>query len=129
MLQSIQICLWKISTYRRITVKIWDLLDQDLYSRMLEEKFIRVQRHPFSSLCIVNYTEQAQYQREWNEVTLNCRGLIWDFIEEEVISRPFPKFFNWDDSSQPYPPTGPVMRMPKMDGSLGILYHTEDEYA
>jgi RNA ligase len=99
-----------------------ELFDIELFDRMQNEKFIRQQTHPTLPLNIINYTEQAQYKREWNEVTLNCRGLIYNYDTGEIVARGFPKFFNWDDSSQPYPPHGPVLRSPKMDGSLGILY-------
>jgi RNA ligase len=98
-----------------------DLFDEELYLRMIEEKFVRVQTNSDNTLFIANYSEKAQFAREWNDVTLNCRGLIYDF-DGNVIARGFKKFFNWDDSSQPYPPQGPCLRAPKMDGSLGILY-------
>ncbi len=99
-----------------------DLFSDGLFDRMLDEKYVRQQYHPSGELAIVNYTEKAQYDRMWNDVTLNCRGLIYHVQNRTVIARGFKKFFNWDDSSQPYPPTGPVIRAPKMDGSLGIMY-------
>lgn len=51
-----------------------------------------------------------------------CRGVIYNHETGELLARPFPKFFNWDEMGQFYPPAGPVLRMEKLDGSLGILY-------
>lgn len=107
-------------------ITLSDLFDRALLKDMLLERYVHVQSHPSLPLNILNYTPAAQYAQKWNEVTTKCRGLIYDADTEEVIARGFDKFFNWDDSSQPYPPSGPVLRSPKMDGSLGILYKLEN---
>jgi RNA ligase len=109
-------------------ITIHDIFDSALFSKMLNEGYIRTQTNVDGSLTIANYSEKAQFAREWNDVTLNCRGLIFRTDTKEVVARGFKKFFNWDDSSQPYPPTGPCLRAPKMDGSLGILYWTGDDW-
>jgi len=57
-----------------------------------------------------------------------CRGLIVD-IDGNIIARPFKKFFNIEEYGQEnfFPlPTGPFKVYDKLDGSLGILYHTPD---
>lgn len=104
------------------TTYLSDLFPDDLWNEMSAAGYIRIQRHPTAGLCIVNYTEKAQYDRMWNAVTLSCRGLIYIESTHEVIARGFPKFFNWDDAGQPYPPTGPMVLSTKFDGSLGIMY-------
>lgn len=109
-------------------VKLADVFDVDLFKRMQSEGYVRVRPHPKAPLFIANYSEKAQFDREWNDVTLNCRGLIYD-DEGTVVARGFRKFFNWDDGSQPYPPRGTCLLSPKMDGSLGILYRFKDEFA
>jgi RNA ligase len=73
-------------------------------------------------MWILNYTEKAAFEGYWNNVTLNCRGLIiGPFCD--IIARPFPKFFNY---GQPGCPTidldEEAVVSDKMDGSLGILY-------
>ncbi|GIH79629.1 hypothetical protein [Planobispora longispora] len=50
---------------------------------------VREQAHPELPLRILNYTEKAQAERAWNEVTLACRGLIVD-DDGRVVARPFP---------------------------------------
>ena len=74
------------------------------------------------TLAILNYGPKAQYENRWNDITKACRGLIYDVDNWDIVARPFEKFFNWDQGAVKYPPPGPVLRMPKMDGSLGILY-------
>lgn len=101
-------------------VSMWDLFPQPLFNEMVREGYVNIQRNGY--LEIANYSNKTQYEQKWNEVTLNCRGLIYDIRTKIVIARGFKKFFNWDDSTQPYPPSGTCIRMPKMDGSLGILY-------
>jgi RNA ligase len=82
-------------------------------------------KHKDLPLVIFNYTPQCQYARIWDDVTKKCRGLVVNSITGEIVARPFEKFFNWDESGSPYPPSGPALRMPKMDGSLGILVATD----
>lgn len=89
----------------------------------VEQKFVRSQRHPSLPYTIYNYTERAQFEQRWNEVTLNCRGLILDDAGV-IIARPFPKFFNHNDANDPYKHDawGGVRVTDKKDGSLGISY-------
>lgn len=105
------------------------LMDVDLLARMLEEGMVRQQLHPELPLTILNYTEKATFSRTWNEVTLQCRGLIFNTITDEVVARPFPKFFNYgeDQTSQSFDDyrNSRVVVTDKLDGSLGILYSTE----
>lgn len=82
----------------------------------------RRDNYPHGNLAILNYAPKAQYENRWDEITTQCRGLIYNIDTHEIVARPFPKFFNWDQGAVKYPPPGPVLRMPKMDGSLGILY-------
>lgn len=87
---------------------------------------IRVQQHPTLPLFIANYTEQCTFKREWDDLTLMCRGLIFD-PEGTIVARPFRKFFNLGEGFEPekpapLPPDEPFDVTEKMDGSLGILY-------
>lgn len=84
------------------------------------EKLISKQRHASADLYIYNYTQKAQFDRIWNEETMNCRGLIMDG-NHKVIARPFPKFFNYGEYKGTIP-SSDFEITEKMDGSLGILY-------
>lgn len=78
---------------------------------------------------IYNYTPLCQYQQAWDNVTLRCRGLILDTQHEQVLARPFKKFFNYQEhvnKGLPLPNERHVVTT-KYDGSLGILYWLNDE--
>lgn len=97
------------------------MLPTELLQQMMAEGLVIKQNHPQADLFIYNYTPKAQYDRVWNEVTLNCRGLILD-AELNVVARPFPKFFNLGELENQHIPNEPFEVYEKMDGSLGILY-------
>jgi T4 RnlA family RNA ligase len=91
--------------------------------KMIDEKYISVQQHPSLDLYIHNYTQRAQFDRMWNQETLQCRGLIMD-SKRNIIARPFPKFFNLSEHIEKggQIPAEDFIVTEKMDGSLGILY-------
>jgi RNA ligase len=93
---------------------------------MLKDHYILRQVHPTLPLSIYNYSQDATFDNVWNHETMTCRGLIVD-REDNVIARPFRKFFNLNDIRQPgtmeanLPNTIPIVTE-KMDGSLGIYW-------
>lgn len=106
-----------------------DLFTQDELSAMIESGYVRSNAHPEADLYILNYTEKAAYEGLWNNITLNCRGLIVD-LEGNVVARPFPKFFNYGQPGCPeIDLDASVVVSDKMDGSLGILYPIDDSWA
>ena len=90
----------------------------------IDNKYIRVQKHPEADLYIYNYTAQTQYEKLWDDITLSHRGLIKDG-EGNVVARPFDKFMNMGEVSE-LPSGRPVFRE-KLDGSLGISYILDGE--
>src|ERR1700683_3484778 len=104
-------------------MKLNNLIEPGLLDDMLEQGYIRQQFHPGEPLAILNYTEKAQFDRVWNDATRQCRGLLYKVFGQEVVARPFPKFFNYgeEDVHHSYYHT-PVTVTDKLDGSLGILY-------
>ncbi len=98
---------------------------QDLQIRIVQ-KYVAVQKHPTEELYIYNYTPKAQYEKLWDEITLQCRGLILDALGEIVV-RPFRKFFNLEEHLPLEIPHEPFEVYEKMDGSLGILYWVNAE--
>jgi T4 RnlA family RNA ligase len=77
-------------------------------------------RREEGELVLYNYTPKCAFSKAWDDVTLNCRGLILDRNTKEVIARPFPKFFNLEEWEGTALPTGPVEVYDKADGSLFI---------
>lgn len=104
-------------------------MDAAALAGAVADGLVRVQEHPSAPLRIYNYTERAIFAREWNPVTMQCRGLIADH-QGRVLARPFPKFFNYGEH-----PEGSLDLFAsaevtdKLDGSLGILYPAPDGWA
>jgi hypothetical protein len=85
------------------------------------------QTHPTLPLAIFNYSRECQYNRNWDDITLNCRGLVLD-TKGNVIAKPFPKFFNYEEHKPEDIPNESFEVYEKMDGSLGIIFHYEGEW-
>jgi RNA ligase len=93
---------------------------------------VNVQTHPAGGLALLNYTENCQYQRAWDDVTVWCRGLVLDTDTWQVAALPFPKFFNLGElpsTSIEALPQEPFSVYEKLDGSLGISYRRGEEIA
>lgn len=104
-------------------MRLFDLFDEDLYEEMWAKGYITERYSPLG-LTILNYTAKTQYEKKWNEVTLNCRGLIVrrENYDLDIVARPFPKFFNLGEGPALFDMDSPVEVTDKVDGSLGILY-------
>lgn len=114
------------------------------------------QNHPTLPLSIYNYSRECQYNGNWDRYTLACRGLVLD-TEGNVIAKPFPKFFNYEEikddkyahcegcrksgmincgyfdecggwEMRSVIPNESFEVYEKMDGSLGIIFHYEGEW-
>lgn len=97
-------------------------VDFDRLSRYHESGKVRHSVDPSGALHVWCYSVQTVYNREWDDLTRLCRGLVTDG-EGNVISRPFPKFFNW---GEPEAPTEEITQTPfwafdKMDGTLIVV--------
>lgn len=104
-------------------MKLYTLLDQDTLAQHILAGLVRAQDHPTLPLRILNYTERCAYDGAWDDVTRQCRGLIYDTATFEVVARPFPKFFNYGQpGAADLDLDAPAWVTEKMDGSLGILY-------
>jgi len=96
-----------------------------------ENGLLSKQSHPSLPLTIWNYTDKVQYVGVWDDVTLQCRGLITENVTGNVLVRPFNKFFNYEElvGKGFIPSKGDyVYIQDKMDGSLGILFNYDDEW-
>jgi hypothetical protein len=101
-------------------------LNKEILDKYVAEGWLSRQVHPTLPLSIYNYTQETQYEKYWDSITLACRGVVVDHETGEVLVRPFPKFFNWEEVADRVPVTGDyVYVQEKMDGSLGILFYYE----
>jgi RNA ligase len=109
-----------------------DVLDVDLLNKHIAEKHVRVQTHPeFPTLAIANYSNSAVYDGVWDNVTRQCRGLIYDTVTKEVLARPFQKFWS-AEQLEGRPDLGIIpwwseyRVFEKLDGSLIIGHYRPD---
>lgn len=104
-------------------MELKDLFDLNKLYAEVNDGWVRMNHSADASATILNYTEKTAYEGHWNEITLACRGLIFDPVTHEVLARPFPKFFNYGQVGCPeIDLDAPVVATDKMDGSLGILF-------
>jgi RNA ligase len=105
-------------------------ITKEILNSYVERGLVLANRHQSLPLTIYNYSRTCQYDSVWDEVTLQCRGLIMDDAGE-IVARGFNKFFNYEESasSGKIPIKGDyVYVQEKMDGSLGILFYYADEW-
>lgn len=105
------------------------IMDLDVLRKYEEDKLITCRAHENGELLIWNYTQRCQFDRIWDDVTMQCRGLITD-VRGNIRARPFKKFFNFGEheGSEELSLDGATITE-KYDGSLGIMYHDGDKYA
>lgn len=85
-------------------------IDEDLVSVQTSEDGLRV----------FNYTHTCQFARAWDDITMQCRGLVVD-QDDNIVARPFKKFFNLGEGEQTFS-WPPDQVYEKVDGSLGIFF-------
>ena len=112
-------------------MKLTEILNLDNLNKRLADRYILMQKHPSLPLRIFNYSPSAMFDDVWDHEVCICRGLIVD-DEDNVIARPFYKFFNLNDTRHPetweanLPKIAPMVTE-KMDGSLGICWQYRGE--
>jgi RNA ligase len=100
-------------------------IDVVAFREQEERGFVTCRSHPMHDLLIWNYTPKTQYEHNWNDVTMQARGLITN-LDGTVVARSFAKFFNLEEYQEAIP-LEPFKITEKMDGSLGILYFIDNK--
>ena len=106
--------------------------DINILNKYIADGLVVKQDHPNLPISIYNYSRKCQYESLWDEVTINCRGLVLD-KDGEVVAKPFAKFFNYEELKGGKFKTSEIPNesfdvFEKMDGSLGILFNYEGEW-
>lgn len=99
----------------------------EILEKYYEDGLLHKQVHPTLDLTIWNYSPKVQYEKLWDEITLQCRGLVTN-SNGEIIARPFKKFFNYEELSPEQIPNEEYEVYEKMDGSLGILFNYNGQW-
>lgn len=89
-------------------------------------------------LILFDYSKETQFKKDWDEVTLNARGIVFNSVTGELIARPYRKFFNYEEldteTSKMVPESfrpnfdGECMILEKADGSCGIVYYYNNKW-
>lgn len=105
-----------------MTTYIQDIVDVDNLTRHIAHGNITERFHPeFPEVVIYNYAPNVQYDNLWDAETKAARGLIVNLDTNEVLARPFNKFFNLGQGDQVFDLDVPLHYIgDKFDGSLGI---------
>jgi len=97
--------------------RIDELIDQGYLMRKFSDD---------GKLVLFNYSDKCQFDKIWNDITINSRGHIYDAHTGDLVARPFSKFFNLSEFSpeeqKRFLAAKPVSITEKVDGSLGIIY-------
>jgi len=92
-----------------------------------------LRRDDLGDLSVYTYTDACTFGREWNGVTLNSRGHIFDRRTGECVAWSFRKFFNVGETPETQesllPWSSGYAVFEKLDGWLGNLYRTADGFA
>ena len=112
-------------------LQYWITQNNKLMLEILEKYYndglLYKQTHPTKDLTIWNYSPKVQYERLWDDITLQCRGLVTN-SKGDIVARPFKKFFNYEEHKPEDIPNEDYVVYEKMDGSLGILFNYENEW-
>lgn len=98
--------------------------------------FLTKRKHPTLGLYILNYTPKTQYVGQWDNETINCRGLVVDG-QNNIVARSFPKMFNYEELflhpeiqaqfNQHLANGDEFFTYEKMDGSLVLVFGYQGE--
>lgn len=101
------------------------MLTRKILDKYVAEGWLISQVHPKLPLTIYNYTQATQYEAKWDEVTLSCRGLVFD-NDGNQVSHPFKKFFNIEENK--HTKTDDFEIYEKVDGSLITVFNYNGEW-
>jgi len=101
------------------------------FDKYVEQGLISKKISTCGKLVLFDYTEKCQWEKAWDEVTLNARGSVYELSTGNIVARAFPKFFNFSELSPERQTELMSQRFTvaeKMDGSLGIIYFYDGEW-
>jgi hypothetical protein len=92
-----------------------------------EGNWLFSQKHPTLPLKIYNYSQKTQYDGKWDDITLNCRGTIFN-NKGNLVSKGFSKFFNYEENKTNIPNFIDYVEVwDKIDGSyIGLFYYNDE---
>ena len=67
------------------------------FDKYVEAGLISRKVSPCGKLVLFDYTEKCQFEKAWDEITLNSRGSVYELSTGKLVARAFSKFFNWSE--------------------------------
>ena len=101
----------------------------DKLQEYVAQGWVNATKHLELPLVIYNYSRKTQFEKNWDHITIDTRGLVLD-QDGNLVAKAFPKFFNYEEIRyQNVIPTNetPIIQK-KADGSLGIIFHYNGEW-
>ena len=100
----------------------------DKLKEYVNQEWVISTKHSSLPLTIYNYSRKTQFEKKWDDITLDCRGLVLD-NEGNIIAKCFSKFFNYEEVRYKDIPIHetPIIQE-KVDGSLGIIFYYNNEW-
>ena len=66
-----------------------EIIEQLNNSPLIKKKYLN------NGIVSYNFTREAFYKKQWNELTCRARGLFIDSETGKIIARSYDKFFGW----------------------------------
>jgi len=108
--------------------KILTKIEWSVINEYIEKGLLITNKHPTKDIWVLNYSKTCAFEKEWDLITLSCRGLFVD-IDGNIVGRSMKKFFNLEEHDPSDIPTDLSFEaFEKMDGSLGILFNYEGDW-
>lgn len=112
-------------------IKLYSLFTKEELEKEIVGGYVQERTHPeFPNYKILDYTTKTQFENNWNDVTINCRGLIYNTDTNTIVARGPKKFFNYEQNKNEFlkevleHSIHNFVKSIKEDGSCGILYPT-----
>lgn len=106
--------------------------------KFLERRNLVCQRK--NGLILFDYNKTVSFEFDWDEITINARGIVFDESTGKIVARPLRKFWNYEELQdearasllpERYRPNfkGKYMVLEKADGSCGICYFHDGNWS
>lgn len=121
------------------------MLDLKTCLEYVKEGWLTMHRSVDGSLVGFKYSLSTTFEKHWDDVTMQCRGIVFDNNTGKIVAHPFDKFFNYQEvfcqqglaeigkilmTTQNFKPkmTSKFRVMEKVDGSLGIVFYHDGRW-
>lgn len=104
------------------------MIDKEKLLEEIANGNVSRKKHPDFDIYIHKYTPHCVFEKNWNEITLACRGLVLDG-DFNIIANCIPKFFNYEEIADKniIDKNSGFQVFEKLDGSLIQVFMYDDK--